>query len=65
MRSILIIFLFLAILCFAVIGTLYIFEVRTGDEALELLMKTEGVIFFLGGCSALVSTLLRRAKKAE
>ena len=63
MRNIIVISLFLAIVAFAVIGSMYIFEARTGEQALELLLKTGGVILLLGGCSAAISLLLAGGKK--
>jgi len=63
MRIIAIAFLTLAIIGFAIIGSLYIFEVRTGEEAVELLLKTEGAILLLGACSAAVSVLAAGANK--
>jgi len=62
MRPIIILYLFLAIVAFAIIGALYIFEVRTGEEALELLLKTEGALLLLGGCAFAVSMLLSSTK---
>ncbi len=63
MRNIVVIFLFLAILVLAAIGCLYIFDVRTGEEALELLLKTEGALLLLGACSIAVSFLVSSTKK--
>ena len=63
MRTTIILFLFLAIIGFAVIGCLYIFDVKTGEDALELLLKTEGAILLLGGCSVVISLLLAGANK--
>jgi hypothetical protein len=63
MRTIIVLFLALAIVAFAAIGCLYIFEVRTGEETLELLLKTEGAILLLGGCSIAISLLLAGTKK--
>lgn len=63
MRTIIITYLFLAIIGFAAIGVLYIFDVKTGQESFELLLKTEGAILLLGGCSAVISLLLAGAKK--
>jgi hypothetical protein len=63
MRNIVVLFLFLAIIGFAVIGSLYIFDVKTGEEALELLLKTEGAILLLGGCAAAISLLVSGANK--
>ena len=63
MRNIIVSFLFLAIVAFAIIGSMYIFEARTADQALELLLKTEGVILLLAGCSIAISLLLSGGKK--
>ena len=63
MRYTIILFSSLAIIGFAVIGSLYIFEVRTGEEALELLLKTEGALFLLGACSIGISALVAGANK--
>jgi hypothetical protein len=60
MKSIIIVFLFLAILGLAVIGCLFIFEVRNAQQSMELLLKFEGAILLLGGCSALVAALLAK-----
>lgn len=59
MRNIVIIFSTLAVLCVAAVGMLYIFEVRTFDESVDILMKALGAIILLGGCTALVTVLLR------
>lgn len=59
MRNIVLIFSTLAVLCIAVVGTLYIFEVRTFDQSIELLAKALGAIVLLGGCTALISVLLK------
>ena len=63
MRYTVILFLTLAIIGFAVIGSLYIFEARTGEQALELLLKTEGAILLLGACSIGISLLVAGANK--
>jgi hypothetical protein len=63
MRTHITLFLFLAIIGFAAVGLLYIFDVKTGEEAFELLLKTEGGILLLGGCSVLISVLLGGANK--
>jgi len=63
MRNIIVTFLFLAIIAIAVIGSMYIFEARTGEQALELLVKTGGVLLLLGGCSVAISLLLTGGKK--
>jgi len=62
MKNIVIIFGFLAILCFAWLGLTYIFEVRTFDETFSLLLKIEGALLFLGICTALVHKLFDSAK---
>ena len=59
MRNIVLIFSTLAVLCIAVVGTLYIFEVRTFDQSIELLAKALGAIVLLGGCTSLISVLLK------
>ena len=64
MRTIIILYLFLAIIGFAAIGVLYIFDVKTGQESFELLLKTEGAILLFGGCSVVVSLLLAGANKS-
>jgi len=56
--------MFLAIIGFAAIGSMYIFEVRTGEEALELLLKTEGALLLFGGCAGAISFLLARTMKS-
>jgi hypothetical protein len=58
MRNIVIAFLLLGIVGLAIIGCLYIFDLRTGEQALELLLKTEGALLLLGACSFGVSLLL-------
>lgn len=63
MRTIIILYLFLAIIGFAAIGVLYIFDVKTGQESFELLLKTEGAILLLAGCSVVISLLLAGTKK--
>ncbi len=57
MKNIIIITLTLAILGFAVIGSLYIFDVRAVDESVELLIKIESAIFLFGGSVALIMLL--------
>lgn len=59
MRNIVIIFATLAVICIAVVGILYIFEVRTFDESFVLLTKALGALVLLGGCTALISFLLK------
>ena len=62
MRIIVISFLFLGIFVLAIVGSLYIFEVQDAEQALELLMKAEGVLLLLGICSVAVSLLLGAKK---
>ncbi len=57
MKNIIIITLTLAILGFAVIGSVYIFELRTMDESRDLLIKVESAIFLFGGSVALIMLL--------
>ena len=57
MKNIIIITLTLAILGFAVIGSLYIFEVRAMDESRDLLIKVESAILLFGGSVALIMLL--------
>jgi len=65
MRNIAIIFLFLVILCFAVVGCLYIFEVKTWDESVAIFMKAAGAIVLLGICTAAVKVLMNMNKGTE
>jgi hypothetical protein len=57
MKSIIIVFSFLAILGLAIIGCLFIFEVRNAQQSMQLLLKFAGAILLLGGCSALIAAL--------
>lgn len=57
MKPIVTITVLLAILAFAIIGVLYIFEMITVDSATSTLIKVEAAIILLGGCSALVALL--------
>jgi hypothetical protein len=63
MRNIIILFSFLAIIGIAAAGILYIFEWRTWEQTLDLLLKTEGVILLLAICSAAISLLLGSTNK--
>lgn len=63
MKNIIIITLTLAIMGFAAVGCLYIFDVRTMEESREMLIKIEAAIFLFGGCVALI-LLLAGLKKA-
>ncbi len=53
----------LAILGFAAVASLYIFEVLTMDESRDMLIKIESAIFLFGGSMALIM-LLTNLKKA-
>jgi len=57
MKNLIIITLTLAILGFAAVGSLYIFEVRTMAESREMLIKVESAIFLFGGSVALILLL--------
>ena len=63
MKNIIIITLTLAIMGFAAVACLYIFEVRTMAESRDMLIKTEAAIFLFGGSVALI-LLLAGLKKA-
>lgn len=63
MKPINILFLCFAIFGIAIIGCLYIFDMRDMDQSLDLLLKAEGAIFLIWGCSAAISLLLGGAKK--
>jgi len=63
MQKIIVLFGALTVIAIAIIGSLYIFELRTGDEALMLLAKSVGAIVLLGGCSVAISMLVAGASK--
>ena len=63
MKNIIIITLTLAIMGFAAVGCLYIFEVRSMEESRDMLIKVESAIFLFGGSVALI-LLLAGLKKA-
>lgn len=56
--------LLLAVITFAAVACLAIFEVMTHAEAKEFLLKSEAVIFLLGSSAALLSLLLNKGKSA-
>jgi len=58
-----ILFLSLGVIVLAIIGTLYIFELRDADQSLEMLLKVEGGILLLFVCSAAISMLVSGGKK--
>ena len=63
MKSIIKVFAFLAIVPVAVLGILYIFEIKNWPETQYLLVRIEGVIVLLFVCSAAVSLLTNRSGK--
>ena len=63
MQKIIVLFGALAVIAIAIVGSLYIFELRTGDEALMLLAKSVGGIVLLGGCTVAISLLVSGASK--
>ena len=63
MQKIIVLFGALAVIAVAITGSLYIFELRTGDEALLLLAKSVGAIVLLGGCSVAISMLVAGASR--
>lgn len=65
MKSILLVFLIFAVLALAMVGCLYIFDIKTWGESVDLLVKIEGAIFLLGACSAIISTLVRMKGRAQ
>ena len=57
MKNIIIITLTLAILGFAAVGSLYIFELRSMEESRDLLIKFESATILFGGSVALIMLL--------
>jgi hypothetical protein len=64
MEMIIKITLVLAVLFFALMGSLYIFEVMPVDTLQDLSIKGGAAILLLGGCSALIALLTRRKQEA-
>lgn len=62
MKAVLTLTLILAVVVFAVIGTLTIIGLMSLNDAVTLLLKAEAVIIFLGGCSALLVKLTSNRK---
>jgi hypothetical protein len=62
MQRIIISFVFLGIVVLAIIGSLFIFELRTSEQALDLLLKSEGVLFLLAVCYVAVTLMLGSVK---
>jgi len=65
MKSILLVTLIFAVIGFAVIGCLYIFDVKTMEQSTSLLLQVEAAILLLGGCSALIALLTRANKDSQ
>jgi len=63
MRTIIVSFLLIGIFAVAIIGSMYIFELSSGEQALRMLLKTGGALLLLGGCSVAVSLLLAASRK--
>jgi ABC-type transport system involved in multi-copper enzyme maturation permease subunit len=63
MKKLIVLFLSLGVIVLAIIGTLYIFDFRTADQSLEMLVQIEGGILLLAVCSAAISLLVGIAKK--
>lgn len=63
MRNIIVSFLILAIIGFALVGSLVIFDVVDSGPATELLMKFAAGLLLLGGCSAAVYALVKGPRK--
>ncbi len=55
MKNIIIMTVFLAIVAFAIIGSLTIFDIMAMEASISVLIKVEAAIFLLGGCSALLA----------
>jgi len=62
MKAVLTLTLILAVVVFAVIGSLTIIGLISMNDAVTLLLKVEAVILFLGGCSALLAKLTGNKK---
>ena len=65
MKNIIVITLTLAILGFAAVASLYIFEIRTMDESRDMLIKVESAILLFGGSVALILLLAGLKKTPE
>ena len=63
MKKLIVLFLSLGVIVLAIIGSLYIFEIGTADQSLDMLVKIEGGILLLAVCSAAISMLVGSAKK--
>ena len=63
MKKLIVLFLSLGVIVLAIIGSLYIFDLRTADQSLEMLMMIEGGILLLAVCSAAISILVSSVKK--
>jgi type IV secretory pathway VirB2 component (pilin) len=65
MRNILIIFLSLAILCVAIIGSMFIFGAASWQQSVEYLAKAIAALALLGGCSAAIKLMLAGSRNRE
>ena len=59
MKQIVTVTAILSVLTIAIFGCLVIFELMTFDAALSNLLKIVAAIVLLGGCSALITFVLR------
>ena len=59
MKKTILITTFFAIITAAVFACLLIFDVLSMDAALEMLLKFEAAIVLLGGCTILITYLLK------
>ena len=62
MKRILMITVILSVIAVAVFGCLMIFEVISAETAISSLTKIVGAFVLLGGCTALISFVLRSNK---
>lgn len=65
MKPVNILFLTFAIFGLAAVGLMYIFDMKSMDAAIELLLKIEAAIVLLWICSALLTAMLGGKKDAS
>ena len=63
MRQIVLICVFFVVLRLAAVGCLLIFDVVSFDTAKSSVIKFGSAIVLLGGCSALLSLVMRRRRR--
>lgn len=63
MKQIIVITIVLALLAFAIVACLFIFEIVSYENALSNLLKVEAAIILLGGCTALIALLVGGKKE--